>query len=793
MRIAPYLSCASGVRNVLTTKDIQFGRRVKRAAAHGLCWLLLAGVALIPKQVLAQGFGQIDQVAVGSTPSGMAVNPARNEIYVANIGDSTLSIINGATDAVTTVPVGGRPYQVGVNPNTGRIYVTNSNDGTVTVIDAATLSTTTVQVGILPDGIAVNPVTNKIYVLNICGHDPSCLTRGTVSVIDGATNGVLSVINVDYNSAFSYPSSSIAVNSETNKVYVLNRCANAQDCRNGTVTVIDGATNSSTSVAVGYNIGSIRPRSLAINATTNKIYVVNYCGSDPFCGRNGTVTVINGADNYTSSVNVGRLPVVLAVNPVTNLIYVPDSENDMTIINGATNGTSTITINTPKDVAVDEVTNKIYGTGVTTTGEAFVTMVDGATTAKTRITIGGSAVALAINRLTNRIYISSGGSPGIVHVVGGGFYNALQFVSVPPCRLVDTRQTHDPIPGNTSRSFTLPQLGGCGLPPNVAAYSLNVTVVPSGHLGYLTIWPTGEDQPLVSTLNSPDGRVKANAAIVPAGYQGAVSVFVTNSTHVILDIDGYFTTPSQETYEFHSVTPCRVLDTRAPNGHLGGPYLRARVERDFPVQESSCIPQGVSITAYSMNFTAVPHPSGHPLAYLTVWPQGLPQPVVSTLNNPTGTVVANAAIVPAGVGGGIATFAYDDTDLIADVDGYFAPAGQGGLSFYPGAPCRVYDSRSNHGQPFRGTRTVDVVHSQCGPPSDASAYVFNATVVPSGHMPFLTLWPDGEEQPVVSTLNAYDAFVTSNMAIVPTDNGSIDAYADGLTQLILDVSGYFAP
>ena len=48
-------------------------------------------------------------------------------------------------------------------------------------------------------------------------------------------------------------------------------------------------------------------------------------------------------------------------------------------------------------------------------------------------------------------------------------------------------------------------------------------------------------------------------------------------------------------------------------------------------------------------------------------------------------------------------------------------------------------------------------------------------------------------QPTVSTLNAEDGFITSNMAIVPTNDGSIDAYAYALTQLILDISGYFAP
>jgi len=86
-----------------------------------------------------------------------------------------------------------------------------------------------------------------------------------------------------------------------------------------------------------------------------------------------------------------------------------------------------------------------------------------------------------------------------------------------------------------------------------------------------------------------------------------------------------------------------------------------------------------------------------------------------------------------------------------------------------------------------------VVGSVCGPSSTAQAYVFNATVVPSGPLGYLALWPDGGPQPLVSTLNAVDGAITSNMAIVPTYNGSIDAFASNLTQLILDISAYFAP
>ena len=374
----------------------------------------------------------------------------------------------------------------------------------------------------------------------------------------------------------------------------------------------------------------------------------------------------------------------------------------------------------------------------------------------------------------------------------------IQFVSVAPCRLVDTRTSGGPITGGTSRNFSVPQLGGCGIPVTAAAYSLNVTVVPRGSLSYLRVWPAGEIEPFVSTMNSLDGRIKANAAIVPAG-NNAVSVYVSDTTDVVLDIDGYFSAPGASTLKFYPLPPCRVADTRKsdfPPG-LGVPNLSRAVARDFPVLESSCIPSGVTPAAYSLNVTAIPYPAGAPLAFLELWPTGQqPQHPVSTLNNPTGTYVANAAIVPAGTDGKITALPSDNTDLAIDINGYFATSGSNGLSLYPIVPCRVIDTRAiGSGQPFSGTLSppVDVVGSTCGIPSTAAGYVFNTTVVPSPTLSYLTLWPDGQNQPVVSTLNAADGWITSNMAIVPTSDGSIDAYAAGVTQLILDISSYFAP
>ena len=153
-----------------------------------------------------------------------------------------------------------------------------------------------------------------------------------------------------------------------------------------------------------------------------------------------------------------------------------------------------------------------------------------------------------------------------------------QFVPVTPCRLVDTRPQNGgggPIQGGTYQTFNLPKLAELGkyCPAfslaSAVAYSLNVTVVPSA-LGYLTIWPTGEPQPGVSLMNSVDGRVKANAAIVPAGTNGSVNIFVSNTTNVVLDIDGYF---AQARNPVWPSTRCRRagwLTPAIPMGRWGG-------------------------------------------------------------------------------------------------------------------------------------------------------------------------------------------------------------------------------
>ncbi len=379
----------------------------------------------------------------------------------------------------------------------------------------------------------------------------------------------------------------------------------------------------------------------------------------------------------------------------------------------------------------------------------------------------------------------------------------LHFIPVTPCRVADTRGGAGVFGGptmtaNSSRSFPVPQ-SPCGIPGTALAYSMNVTVVPQGPLYFLTLWPTGQVQANVSTLNSWGGIVVANAAIVPAGTGGAVSVFVPDATDVILDINGYFDTSSGPTsYLFYPVTPCRIADTRSPTGQFGGPSMYGGQTRGFPIPMSSCgFP--ATVRAYSLNVTAVPDTNY--LGFLSTWPTGQAQPNASTLNSWTGKVVANAALVPAGTNGSISVFASDPTDVILDGNGYFAaPGGAGALSFYPVTPCRVADTR-NPADQFGGpemaagtTRSFAIPASVCNIPSTAAAYSLNVTVVPDGRLSFLSAWPAGSGAPVVSTLNSWDGSVVANAAIVPAGtSGAISIYVTDPAHVILDINGYFAP
>lgn len=73
-------------------------------------------------------------VNAGVQPGSVAVNPVTNKVYLTNFGSSSVTVLDGATNATSVVSVGANPDTVAVNPATNTIYVASNPSNTVTAI-----------------------------------------------------------------------------------------------------------------------------------------------------------------------------------------------------------------------------------------------------------------------------------------------------------------------------------------------------------------------------------------------------------------------------------------------------------------------------------------------------------------------------------------------------------------------------------------------------------------------------------------------------------------------------------
>jgi hypothetical protein len=120
----------------------------------------------------------------------------------------------------------------------------------------------------------------------------------------------------------------------------------------------------------------------------------------------------------------------------------------------------------------------------------------------------------------------------------------LTLIGINPCRIADTRNPAGPygapaLAGGVPRNFTL--TGQCGIAGTAQAVSLNITVTNTLGPGFILIYPQGGAQPGVSTLNYVAGQTVANAAVVPLGTGGGVTVIAgVSGTDLIIDTNGYY-------------------------------------------------------------------------------------------------------------------------------------------------------------------------------------------------------------------------------------------------------------
>ena len=274
------------------------------------------------------------------------------------------------------------------------------------------------------------------------------------------------------------------------------------------------------------------------------------------------------------------------------------------------------------------------------------------------------------------IFIPTGGNI-IVDAMGyftpSGATAAGRFVPLNPTRVLDTRPSeagpvpagwiaHEPAPGETVR-VDLPV--GTGVPTSgVSALVVNITATEPVGAGFLQALPTGASPGQTSNVNYAARETSATHAIVPLGADGTISVFTSNSSHIVVDVMGYITdgsVPVSSAGEFVPVTPNRYYDSRTPPNAMHAGLSTVSVQLavlDVPV----------GAAAVSLNLTS---DQAAGAGYITIYPADGPFPLASNLNYVAATPVANAGLVKLSASGALNTFVNVATHVIIDVNGYF--------------------------------------------------------------------------------------------------------------------------
>ncbi len=242
--------------------------------------------------VIGGSSGAIQRVlTVGRRPAALCLDPVRNRLWVANGGDSSLTVIDCAGDSVlATVIVGRLPRFLVYNRSADRICATDSVPGRLNVVNPdLNVVVAAVPLTPVPFELTVDEANNIIWAAG----------RGAnmVMPVDGASNQALAPVVVGRE-----PWCPVW-NGARERVYVLNSADN-------NIAVLDASTRR---VALGIPVAA-QPRTALLVRQTGKLYVANQ-------GAGSLALIDCVEERVLRFINVGAKPVALCYNSVSNKLY----------------------------------------------------------------------------------------------------------------------------------------------------------------------------------------------------------------------------------------------------------------------------------------------------------------------------------------------------------------------------------------------------------------------------------------------------------------------------------------
>jgi len=328
------------------------------------------------------------------------------------------------------------------------------------------------------------------------------------------------------------------------------------------------------------------------------------------------------------------------------------------------------------------------------------------------------------------------------------------------------------------QSITIPMAGLYGVPADAVSVALNVTAADAKAPGFLTVYPSTEALPTASNVNYRAGGADPNLVVAKLGTDGAIKIYSDQTTNVIVDVFGYFSTTAAN--GFVAVNPDRVIDTRS------GPKPQKGQIVTFQVAGKYGVPADAKSVALNLTLDQ-PDQAGWAAAYAA----GAPVPATSNVNVAAGETRPNVVFAPIGAGGAVSVYLDTSAHVIADVFGYYSAASNAEL-FKPVKPKRLIDTRQKGVRiPAGGTIEVKVTDIG-GVPSTATAVVLNVTATDAQGTGYLTVYPANVGQPPSSNVNYVAGQSIPNVVVSGVSpDGRVKIYSYAATHVIVDVAGWF--
>jgi hypothetical protein len=343
------------------------------------------------------------------------------------------------------------------------------------------------------------------------------------------------------------------------------------------------------------------------------------------------------------------------------------------------------------------------------------------------------------------------------------------FLAVDPVRLVDTRMDGQQFSRMTAGSQAVLNLNAIGIPAGATAVALNLTATNPSQNGWVRAYPCNAPEPITSNVNQLVGQAQTNAVVVSVG-DGRICFRTFTDVDLVIDLNGWLTTNSS--VGLQPVSSQRLVDTRLG---IGGSLRMVPGQ----VLEVQAVPAGSATTAVALNVTAV-DPAG--AGFVTAWPCGITQPLVSNLNPQPHVTQPNFVNVRVSASGKVCFYTTVDTDLIVDLFAEYRPSATARYASLP--PQRLLDTRSQ--PPPRHQSNLSFVLAM----GSVVAAQVNLTATDAAEPGYLTGYPCLTDQwPGTSNVNYVAGFASANSAMLANSRGYACVFPSRMTQLVVDIFG----